>query len=304
LHDRRYEVHGLVRPGQQECDRDFERLPISKLVHKHEVCITDEQAVHQIVAAVRPDECYHLAAYTFAGADDHAAILEVNVLGTQHVLHAVHQHAPACRVFVAASSEIFGAADVYPQTEETPRRPQTLYGVSKSAACDLARYYRTVRKLHASCGILYNHESPRRGRQFVTRKITSAVACIKEGLQSELLLGNLEDQRDWGHARDYVRAMWLMLQQSSPDEYVIATGALHRVRDFVQSAFERAGLDWRQHVRTDPRFYRPAKAVPLAGCSRKARERLGWTTEFEFAQLVNEMVDEDLANARFNCLGR
>jgi len=176
--------------------------------------------------------------------------------------------------------------------------------VSKAAAYDLTRYYRDVRAVHASCGILYNHESPRRGRQFVTRKITSAVACIKEGLQSELLLGNLEDQRDWGHARDYVRAMWLMLQQSSPDDYVIATGELHSVREFVQRAFERAGLEWRQYVRTDPQFYRPSRQVPLAGCARKARETLGWTTELDFTQLVSEMVDEDLAKTDKHCIGR
>jgi GDPmannose 4,6-dehydratase len=189
---------------------------------------------------------------------------------------------------------MFGQADTCPQTEDTPMRPQTVYGVSKLAAYEVVRYYRRVCGTNVSCGILYNHESPRRGRQFVTRKISSAVAAIRSGQQTELRLGNLDDRRDWGHARDYVRAMWLMLQQPSPDDYVIATGELHSVREFVAAAFHRAGLDWQEYVQVDPKFYRHARAVPLAGSPVKARETLGWTAECDFSALVAEMVDCDL----------
>ena len=293
LHGHGYEIHGLFRPGDPV--RDFEALPVSRIVHRHYGCVTDAEAVNRVVASITPDECYHLAAHTFAGGPDSAAIVETNTLGTHHVLSAIREHVPSCRVFFAGSSEMFGRAEVCPQNEETPMRPQTLYGVSKVAGYNLMRYYRDAHDMHASCGFLYNHESPRRGLQFVTRKITSGVACIKRGLQSELRLGNLDDRRDWGHARDYVRAMWLMVRQPSPDDYVLATGELHSVRDFVEAAFERAGLDSREYVRTDPRFYRPARAVPLAGCARKAAERLGWTRRYGFVELVAEMVDSDLA---------
>ena len=297
LHSRGYDVHGLFRPGHQARADGFDSLAVSRVVHRHEGSIRDPEQVSRIVAAVKPDECYHLAAHTFIGppASSEQDVLETNTMGTYHVLRAIHEQAPSCRVFLAGSSEMFGQVDTCPQTEETPMRPQTLYGVSKVAAYELMRYYRSARNMHASCGVLYNHESPRRGRQFVTRKITSAVARIQRGLQTELLLGNLDDRRDWGHAADYVRAMWLTVQQPEPDDYVIATGELHSVRDFLEAAFGRARLDWREYVKTDPAFYRPARAVPLAGSPLKAREKLGWIAEHGFVSLVAEMVDSDIA---------
>lgn len=301
LYDQSYEIHGIFRPGDQ--GGEFPTLPVSAVVRRHTADIEDYEGIRQIVAAVRPDECYHLAAYTVAAADSSqdANILRVNTLGAQHILGAVAREAASCRVFFAGSSEMFGQAETTPQTEETPMRPDTMYGVSKVAAYEVLRYYRQVRGIHASCGILYNHESPRRPATFVTRKISSAAARIKRGLESELVLGNLDDQRDWGHARDYVRGMWLMLQQRAPDDYVLATGELHSVREFVQAAFDRAGLDWREYVKSDARCYRPARRVPLVGSALKAKERLGWRPEFNFSQIVAEMVDKDLPNSAVEC---
>ena len=295
LHERSYEIHGIFRPGDQGAG-EFQALTVNTVVHRHTAAVEDYQAIRQIVASVRPDECYHLAAYTVVAAESSqdANIFSVNTLGAQHVLAAVAEEAPSCRVFFAGSSEMFGQVETTPQTEETPMRPDTMYGVSKLAAYEVLRYYRQVRGIHASCGILYNHESPRRSPAFVSRKITSAVGKIKTRGQAELCLGNLDDQRDWGHARDYVRGMWLMLQNRTPDDYILATGRLNSVRDFVQAAFARAGLDWRGYVTTDPRFYRPPRAVPLAGCADKARKVLGWTATTDFAALVAEMVDYDL----------
>ena len=295
LHERSYEIHGIFRPGDQA--GEYQTLPVSAVVHRHTADIEDYASIRQIIASVRPDECYHLAAYTVVAADSSqdANILRVNTLGAQHVLGAVAQEAGSCRVFFAGSSEMFGQAEATPQTEETPMRPDTMYGVSKLAAYEVLRYYRQVRGIHASCGILYNHESPRRSPTFVSRKISSAAARIKNGRQTELALGNLDDRRDWGHARDYVRGMWLMLQQPDPDDYILATGRLHSVSDFARAAFDRVGLDWRAYVTTDPKFHRPARAVPLAGCADKAHETLGWTAGADFAALVAEMVDHDLA---------
>ena len=262
-------------------------------VHGPAVEVTDAAAVRSAVAEIRPDECYHLAAQTVVHGEESTTV-QVNVSGTLHVLEALRWERPGCRLFLAGSSEMFGTVDVSPQNETIPFRPRNVYGVSKVAAWQLMRVYREQYGLFACCGILYNHESPRRGEQFVTRKITGAVARIKLGQQSELALGNLDAVRDWGHARDYVRAMWLMLQQATPDDYVIATGRGRTVREFVQAAFAAVDLDWRPYVRVAPEFYRPLENVPFVGDAQKARRVLGWSPEATLEELVAEMVATDL----------
>src|SRR5262249_38154306 len=205
---------------------------------------------------------------------------------------------PRCRFYFAASSEMFGKVREVPQTELTPFHPRSAYGISKVAGFELTRNYREAYNLHASSGILYNHESPRRGFEFVTRKITSHVARIKRGLVKELRLGNLEAKRDWGHSRDYVYAMWQMLQQPTPDDYVVATGSTWSVREFLEVAFGRAGLDWQKYVVQDPAFFRPAEVDLLVGNPAKATSVLGWKPRVSFRQLVEEMVDADLERQR------
>jgi GDPmannose 4,6-dehydratase len=220
--------------------------------------------------------------------------MRTNSGGTHHVLAAVREHAPGCRLFLAGSSEMFGDVDRSPQNESTPMRPRGIYGISKLTAFLLMRNYREAHGLHASCGILYNHESPRRSEQFVTGKIVAAAVRIKAGIDKELRLGNLDSVRDWGDARDYVRAMWLMLQQPAPDDYVIATGQGRTIRDLLDAAFAAVELDWRDYVVKDERFYRPTEKCPMIGDATKARTRLGWAPKREFAAMVREMVAEKL----------
>ena len=210
------------------------------------------------------------------------------------MLAAVRDVVPRCRFYFAASSEMFGKVEEVPQTERTPFHPRSAYGISKVAGFDLTRNYREAYGLFACSGILYNHESPRRGYEFVTRKITSHAARIKLGLAKELKLGNLDAKRDWGHAREYVKAMWLMLQQNEPDDYVIATGEQHTVRAFAEAAFRHLGLDYRDYVQIDPQFLRPADVETLLGDPAKAKKTLGWSYRLSFDDLVSEMVDADV----------
>lgn len=304
LHEKGYEVHGLFRVGSNIAG-DFDRSPAASFVKRHWAAIENRGAIARVIARIRPDECYHLAAQSFAGAGpagagpiDERTTLETNVLGTTNLLTALREHAPLCRVFFAGSSEMFGEVTTCPQTEDTPLQPVSVYGISKVAGYHLIRHFRSAHGMHASCAILYNHESERRGRQFVTRKITHAAVEILEGRQRELRLGNLDDVRDWGSAKDFVRAMWLMLQAPVPDDYVIATGTLHSVRDVVELAFTKLGLDWERYVVCDPALFRPAKPVPLAGLPAKASRQLGWRPEIDFGTIVSEMVDYDLQHAR------
>jgi GDPmannose 4,6-dehydratase len=244
---------------------------------------------------VQPQECYHLAAQSFVSYsfDDEYSTLNVNINGTHYALAAMKALAPACRFFFAASGEMFGKAEEAPQSERTRFHPRSSYGISKACGFELTRNYREAYGLHASSGILFNHESPRRGYEFVTRKITSGIARILAGQATELRLGNLEAKRDWGHAREYVEAMWLMLQQPEPDDYVIATGTNHSVREFVELAFEHAGLEWQKHVRTSTELLRPAEGNVLLGDASKARAKLGWQPKTRFPELVKEMVEAD-----------
>ncbi len=264
-------------------------------VQLHAASLESFASVYQLVAKVAPDECYHLAAQSFVSYsfDDEFSTLNTNINGTHFLLSAVKDLVPKCRFYFAGSSEMFGKAEEIPQNERTRFHPRSSYGISKVCGFELTRNYREAYGMHASSGILFNHESPRRGFEFVTRKITSGVARILAGKSTQIALGNLEAQRDWGHAREYVEAMWLMLQQPEPDDYVVATGETHSVREFVELAFSHVGRDYRDYVATDPTLFRPAEVNLLLGDCTKARTKLGWQSSIAFASLVREMVDSD-----------
>ncbi len=251
----------------------------------------------QVVERVQPDECYHLAAQSFVSYsfDDEFSTLNTNINGTHYVLGALRLSAPHCRFYFAGSSEMFGKAEQVPQSETTRFHPRSSYGISKVCGYDLTRNYREAYQMFAVSGILFNHESPRRGFEFVTRKITSAVARIAAGIDKELRLGNLEARRDWGHAREYVEAMWLMLQQPEPDDFVVATGETHSIREFCELAFAEANLDYRDYVRSDQSFFRPAEVDLLIGDASKAKAQLNWSPEIGFRGLVREMVAADIS---------
>ncbi len=293
-----YEVHGMVRRTAIE-DPQHRLWRIHNVldqVHLHAASLESFASIFQVVEQVRPEECYHLAAQSFVSYsfEDAFTTFDTNIQGTQHVLAAVNRLVPECRFYFAGSSEMFGKVAEVPQTEQTRFHPRSPYGVSKVTGYHLTRNFREAYGLHASVGILFNHESPRRGYEFVTRKISSAVARIACGRQDELLLGNLEARRDWGFAGDYVEAMWLMLQQDEPDDYVIATEETHSVKEFVEAAFSRAGLDYEKYVGVDPKFYRPAEVDLLIGDAGKAHRVLGWQPKVRFKQLVEMMVDSDM----------
>src|SRR5437016_1374711 len=246
LLEKGYSVHGIVRRvALEDPEHRLSRLhPFRPQVTLHAASLESYASIHQVVAKVQPDECYHLAAQSFVSYsfDDEFSTLNTNINGTHYLLAAVKNLAPGCRFYFAGSSEMFGKAEEAPQTERTRFHPRSTYGISKVAGFDLTRNYREAYGLHASSGILFNHESPRRGYEFVTRKITAGIAAILAGKAHELRLGNLEARRDWGYAPDYVEAMWQMLQQETPDDYVVATGETHSVREFTDMAFALAGL--------------------------------------------------------------
>lgn len=297
LLEKGYEVHGLVRRvALQDPSHRLQRIShLLDRVKLHAASLESFPSLYTVMQKVRPDECYHLAAQSFVSYsfDDEFSTLNTNINGTHYMLSVLKEISPECRFYFAGSSEMFGKVEEVPQRETTRFHPRSAYGISKSTGYDLTRNYREAYNLHASTGILFNHESPRRGYEFVTRKITSTVARIKAGDANELRLGNLEAKRDWGHARDYVRAMWLMLQQSAPDDYVVATGETHSVREFCELAFSAAGLNWQDYVKIDPLFYRPAEVELLIGDASKARKVLGWTPEVSFEDLVTEMISSD-----------
>jgi GDPmannose 4,6-dehydratase len=299
-----YEVHGLVRRvALEDPTRRFTRIDqLLESITLHAASLESYPSIFSIFSQHQFDECYHLAAQSFVAESfaDGFSTLNTNINGTHYVLAAIRQLQPSCRFYFAGSSEMFGKVRETPQTEETAFHPRSPYGISKVAGFDLTRNYREAYGMYCASGILFNHESPRRGYEFVTRKITSTVARIKAGLASELRLGNLEAKRDWGHAADYVRAMHLMLQQAEPDDYVVATGETHTVRAFCERAFSKAGLDYEKYVRIDEKFYRPAEVDLLIGDAAKARKQLGWEPRYTFEQLVDEMVEADLEalNAR------
>jgi GDPmannose 4,6-dehydratase len=293
-----YEVHALVRRvALEDPARRFTR--ISHLVDRvtlHAASLESYPSIFHVVSRNEFDECYHLAAQSFVAESfaDGFSTMNTNINGTHYMLAALRELQPRCRFYFAGSSEMFGKVREVPQREATSFHPRSPYGISKVAGFDLTRNYREAYGMYCLSGILFNHESPRRGYEFVTRKITSTVARIKAGLAGELRLGNLDAKRDWGHAKDYVRAMRLMLQQPEPDDYVVATGETHTVREFCERAFAEVGLDYRPYVRVDERLYRPAEVDLLVGDATKAREVLGWKPEYSFEGLITEMVREDL----------
>lgn len=293
-----YEVHGIVRriAIEDPAHRLWRILAIKDRLQLHAASLESLPSIYRVFQAVKPDECYHLAAQSFVSYsfEDEFSTLNANINGTHYVLAALKDCAPACRFYFAASSEMFGKVAEVPQRETTRFHPRSAYGISKVAGFDLTRNYREAYGIQASCGILYNHESPRRGFEFVTRKITSHAARIKLGLIRELKLGNLEAKRDWGHAREYVRAMWMMLQQPLAEDYVIATGEQHTVREFAEVAFSCVGLDYRNYVAIDPQLLRPAEVETLLGDASKAKRELGWTSKISFKELVAEMVEADM----------
>jgi GDPmannose 4,6-dehydratase len=294
-----YEVHGLVRRvALEDPERRFNRIAhLLDHVHLHAASLESYPSIFNVFSREQFDECYHLAAQSFVAESfaDGFSTMNTNINGTHYVLAALRELQPGCRFYFAGSSEMFGKVEETPQRETTRFHPRSPYGISKVAGFELTRSYREAYGIFACNGILFNHESPRRGFEFVTRKITSTVAKIKAGTARELRLGNLDARRDWGHTKDYVRAMHLMLQQGEPDDYVVATGESHTVREFCELAFGEAGLDYREYVVVDERFYRPAEAEVLVGDSSKARAALGWQPTYNFPEIVREMVQHDLA---------
>ena len=292
------EVHGLIRRIALE-DPEHRLWRIKHILDRivlHAASMESYPSIFKVVASVKPHECYHLAAQSFVSYsfEDEFSTINTNINGTHFVLSALKEAAPYCRFYFAGSSEMFGNATETPQNESTPFNPRSPYGISKVAGFHLTRNYRSIYNIHASAGILFNHESPRRGFEFVTRKITNGVARIKCGEAKELRLGNLDARRDWGFARDYVQAMCLMLQQDTPDDYVVATGQEHSVRDFAEAAFQAAGLYWKDYVFTDERFFRPTEICALRGDYTKAARVLGWRPTVSFEELVERMVENDL----------
>jgi len=294
LLEKGYEVHGIVRRASTE---SFERIDhLTDRITLHQADLLDQFSIITVLDQVQPEEVYNLAAQSFVPTSWLQPILtgEFTALGVTRVLEAIRLVNPKIRFYQASSSEMFGKVRCEPQTEETPFWPRSPYGVAKVYGHWITVNYRESYDMFAVSGILFNHESPRRGKEFVTRKISDAVARIKLGKQEKLMLGNLDAKRDWGFAGDYVRAMWLMLQQDTPDDFVVASGIGHSVEDFVRLAFEHVGLDWHDHVGTDPAFLRPAEVNTLRGDPTKARKILGWQPEVDFQGLVEMMVDADL----------
>jgi GDPmannose 4,6-dehydratase len=293
-----YEVTGVVRrssaPNLGRIEHILDRVTLRP------ADLLDQFSIHRLVEEIRPHEFYNLAAMSYVPAswDQPLLTADFNSLGITRVLESIRHVDAGIRIYQASSSEMYGKVREVPQSELTPFYPRSPYGVSKVFGHYITVNYRESFGMFAVSGILFNHESPRRGLEFVTRKVTDGVARVKLGLAKKLLLGNLDAKRDWGFAGDYVRAMWLMLQQDKPDDFVIATGQAHSVRDLVELAFSHVGLDWQQHVETDPRFLRPAEVDLLIGDASKARERLEWQPEVDFATLVRMMVDADLERLR------
>lgn len=298
LLEKGYEVHGIVRRVALEdpVHRLWRIKHIADKIHLHSGSLESYASIFNIVENIRPDECYHLGAQSFVSYsfEDEFSTIYSNINGTHYVLSAIKQKAPECKFYFAASSEMFGKVIETPQNENTPFNPRSPYGISKVAGFHLTKNYREAYGLHASSGMLFNHESPRRGIEFVTRKITSHAARIKLGLENKIQLGNLDARRDWGYAREYVEAMWMMLQQEKPDDYVIGTGECHSVKEFLEIAFNYLELDPYKYLEIDETFYRPSEVMLLQANASKAKKMLGWSPQVSFEELVKLMVNEDL----------
>jgi GDPmannose 4,6-dehydratase len=306
-----YEVHGIIRrassfnTGRLDDIYADPHLSTNNL-HLHYGDLSDASSLARLISEIAPAEVYNLAAQSHVRVSFDAPEYtgDVTAMGTTRLLEAIRQAGVKPRFYQASSSEMYGLVQEVPQTEKTPFYPRSPYGCAKVYSYWITVNYRESYGLHASNGILFNHESPRRGATFVTRKITRAVAHIQAGLQKKLYLGNLDARRDWGYAKEYVEAMWLMMQQEEPGDYVVATNETHTIREFLDHAFARAGLDWREHVEIDPRYYRPAEVELLIGDFSKARARLGWEPKTKFADLVKLMVDADIELLKAHREGR
>ncbi len=294
LLEKGYRVYGMVRRASTE---NYERIDhLRDRIEFVQADLLDQLSLIETIEDIQPDEIYNLAAMSFVPTSWKQPVLtgEFTAIGVTRMLEAVRLVCPKARFYQASSSEMFGKVREVPQNEQTPFHPRSPYGVAKVYGHHITVNYRESYGLFAVSGILFNHESPRRGKEFVTRKISDGVARIKMGLARDLRMGNLDARRDWGFAGDYVRAMWLMLQQDEPDDYVVATGVDHSVKDFLELAFAHVGLRWQDHVVTDPALLRPAEVDHLLGDAAKARNKLGWRPEISFEQLVRMMVDADL----------
>ena len=293
-----YKVHGLVRRVALE-DENHRLWRIRNLVQKitlHAASLESYASLVKIIQKIKPTEVYHLGAQSYVDYSfkDEFSTLNTNINGTHYILSALKEFSPKSKFYFAASSEMYGKVLQSPQNEKTPFYPRSVYGISKVAGYDLTRNYRDAYNMFCCNGILFNHESPRRGFEFVTRKITHAVARIKYGLQKDLKLGNIDAKRDWGHASDYVEAMWLMLNNKKPKDYVISTGKHYSVRDFAKLAFKLVNLDYKKFIKTDKKFYRPSDVETLLGDCKKAKKELKWRPKYNFHQLVEDMVKADL----------
>jgi len=306
-----YEVHGIIRRASTFNTGRLESVytdphAIQGRLHLHYGDLSDASALARLISRIQPDEVYNLAAQSHVRVsfDSPEYTTDITATGAVRLLEAIRETGIRPRFYQASSSEMYGQVRETPQTERTPFYPRSPYGCAKVYAYWITVNYREAYGLHASNGILFNHESPRRGETFVTRKITRAVAHVLAGLQDKLYLGNLDARRDWGYAKEYVEAMWLMLQQETPDDYVVATGETHSIREFLEAAFGCAGLAWQKHVEIDPRYYRPTEVDLLVGDASKARRKLGWEPKTRFPQLVKLMVDADAALLRAYREGR
>ena len=293
-----YSVHGLVRRVAAE-DKSHRFWRLKSFINKLEIhagSLESYASIINIITKIKPHEIYHLGAQSYIdyAFKDEFSTINTNINGTHFLLSAIKEFSPKTKFYFAGSSEMFGKVREIPQTEKTPFYPRSVYGISKVAGFDLTRNYREAYNLYCCSGILFNHESPRRGFEFVTRKITHAVARIKFGLQKDLRLGNIDAKRDWGHAKDDVEAMWLMLNKKKPDDYVISTGKHYTVRDFAKLAFELVDLDYKKYVKIEKNLYRPSEVESLLGNCKKAKRELKWKPKYDFKKLVEDMVKTDL----------
>ena len=295
---KKYKVHGIIRRvALEDATHRLWRLQrILKQIHLHPASLESYASIVKIIQEIKPTEIYHLGAQSYVDYSfkDEFSTLNTNINGTHHMLSAIKDFSPKSKFYFAGSSEMFGKVRSIPQNEKTPFHPRSAYGISKVTGHDLARNYREAYNLYCCTGILFNHESPRRGFEFVTRKISHGVARIKYGFQRDLRLGNLDAKRDWGHAKDYIEAMWLMLQKREPEDFVIATNTQHSVREFAKVAFSIVGLDYKKFIKIDRSLYRPAEVQTLLGDFSKARRILKWKPKVSFKNLVKDMVLSDL----------
>lgn len=295
---KKYRVHGLVRRValEDESHRLWRIRHLKKKIILHPASLESYASLVKIIQKIKPTEVYHLGAQSYVDYSfkDEFSTLNTNINGTHYILSALKEFSPKSKFYFAASSEMYGKVLQTPQNENTPFYPRSVYGISKVAGYDLTRNYREAYNMFCCSGILFNHESPRRGFEFVTRKITHAVARIKLGIQKDLRLGNIDAKRDWGHAKDYVEAMWLMLNKKKPSDYVISTGKHYTVRDFAKLAFGLVDLDYKKYVKIDKEFYRPSDVETLLGNCKKAKRELKWKPKYDFKALVRDMVQSDL----------